>query len=107
MNTIDCCAEENDCIVCAEDLISSKDTVTLKSCCRQRVHFKCFLECLKNNPICIFCRKEYLIEYLYIDRNQYIQKLENDTKNIYYNSQINPVESRNTKTIRAIHIRAK
>ena len=37
----------------------------------------------------------------------FLKNLENDTKNIYYNSVSNPVESRNTKTIRAIHIRAK
>ena len=106
MNTNDCCAEENDCIVCAEDLISSKDTVTLKSCCRQKIHFKCFVKCLKKNPICIFCRKPYFIQYIHIDRDQYLKNLENDTKNIYYNSVNNPVESKNTKTIRAIHIRA-
>lgn len=52
--------EEDDCPICLESLLSSKEALSSCRTCRKSLHTDCFSKCVKFNSKCCYCRAEWI-----------------------------------------------
>jgi hypothetical protein len=73
--------DNEECVICTYDLLEYD--VVNTSCCKQKIHKKCIVECFRNSGSCPLCRAKYILKQnLEVTYENYEMKSEVDKKNI-------------------------
>ena len=73
--------DNEECVICTYDLLDFD--VVNTSCCKQKIHKKCIVECFRNSGSCPLCRAKYILKQnLEVTYENYEMKSEIDKKNI-------------------------
>ena len=89
--------DDEECVICTYEL-HLYDIITT-SCCKQKIHKKCIVECFRNSGSCPLCRAKYILKQnLEVTYENYEMKSEVEKKNteVSQQSSSNPLIISNT-----------
>ena len=82
--------DSEECVICTYDLLDFD--VVNTSCCKQKIHKKCIVECFRNSGSCPLCRAKYILKQnLEVTYENYEMKSEIDKKNTESSSSNNQI----------------